>query len=62
VSSDDRSTGAVNVSTSPTTVTVTTPSSPVEVESVITSSKGASVPSVDTSGCPSAGRSDVVTG
>jgi hypothetical protein len=29
---------------------------------VITSSKGASVPSVDTSGCPSAGRSDVVTG
>src|SRR3954453_22397091 len=57
----ERSTGAVNVSTSPTTVTVTTPSSPVEVESVITSSKGASVPSVATSGCPSAGRSEVVT-
>src|SRR4051794_19857461 len=61
LSSVERSTGAVNVSTSPTTVTVTTPSSPVEVESVITSSKGASVPSGDTSGCPSAGRSEVVT-
>ena len=55
------STGAVKVSTSPTTVTVTVPSSSVEVDSVITSSKGASVPSVDTSGCPSAGRSEVVT-
>ena len=51
----------MKVSTSPTTVTVTTPSSPVEVDSVITSSKGASVLSADTSGCPSAGRSEVVT-
>src|SRR4051812_19577068 len=61
LSNVERSTGAVKVSTSPTTVTVTTPSSLVEVESVITSSKGASVPSFDTSGCPAAGRSEVVT-
>jgi hypothetical protein len=63
VSSEARRTGAVKVSTSPTTVTVTVPSSPIDVDSVITSSKGASFWSAgaDASLVPSAGDSEEVT-